>query len=94
VIVVRLEFRPDAASASLALASRQRRIRKVYYQYLTPWPTRVREVDGKLYSEQVGISKAKKWLERYEAAPMGKALDDALLAYIAHRESEIPLTAS
>jgi trimethylamine--corrinoid protein Co-methyltransferase len=51
------------------------------------------EVDGKLDSEQVGIKKAKKWLERYETPPMDKALDEALLAYIEKRESEIPLTA-
>jgi len=52
------------------------------------------EVEGKLDSEQVGINKAKKWLQQYQTPPMEEALDDALLAYIAKRESEISLTVS
>ena len=52
------------------------------------------EVDGKLDSEQVGINKAKSWLEKYQLPAMDPALDNALLAYIAKRESEIPLTLS
>lgn len=47
------------------------------------------EADGELESEQVGVNKAKKWLQQYQVPPM----DEALLAYIAKRESEIPLTA-
>ena len=52
------------------------------------------EVDGKVDSEQVGVNKAKKWLKQYQVPPMDEALDEALLAYIAKRESEIPLSLS
>ena len=43
-------------------------------------------------SEAVGVLKAKKWLQKYEAPPMDEALDEALLDYIARREAEIPPT--
>ena len=48
------------------------------------------DVEGRLDSEAVGVLKAKKWLQKYEAPPIDPALDEALLDYIARRESEIP----
>ena len=48
------------------------------------------EVDGRKDTEQVGIDKTKAWLARYEAPPIDPAVDEALLAFIAKREEEIP----
>lgn len=48
------------------------------------------EADGCLDSEAVGVIKAKKWLEKYEAPPIDVALDEALLGYIDKRTREIP----
>ena len=49
------------------------------------------EVDGRLDSEAVGVIKAKKWLEKYQAPPIDAALDEALLDYIERRTREIPV---
>ena len=49
------------------------------------------DVEGRVESEEVGVRKAKKWLDRYEAPPMDEAMDEALLDYIARREREIPV---
>ncbi len=48
------------------------------------------DVEGRLDSEAVGVLKAKKWLQKYEAPPIDPALDEALLDFIARREREIP----
>ena len=48
------------------------------------------DAEGRFDSEAVGVAKAKKWLQKYEAPPIDPALDEALLEYIARRESEIP----
>ncbi len=48
------------------------------------------DLDGRLDSEAVGVRKAQRWLQRYEAPPIDPALDEALLDYIARREREIP----
>jgi trimethylamine--corrinoid protein Co-methyltransferase len=50
------------------------------------------EVDGKLDSEQVGIKKAKSWLEKYQLPAMDPALDEVLLAYIERRTAEIGMS--
>jgi trimethylamine--corrinoid protein Co-methyltransferase len=47
-------------------------------------------VDGELDSEQVGVNKAKKWLEKYEEPDIDPVLDQALLAFIDKRQREIP----
>ncbi len=47
------------------------------------------QVEGCPESETVGVRKAKKWLERYEAPAMDKILDQALLDYIERRSREI-----
>lgn len=52
------------------------------------------EVDGRKDSEQVGLDKVRAWLERYVEPPIDPAVDEALLAYIAKREEEIPATLS
>jgi trimethylamine--corrinoid protein Co-methyltransferase len=46
--------------------------------------------EGSKTSEQVGLEKVEKWLGRYEMPAMDEALDEALLEFIAKRESEIP----
>ena len=51
------------------------------------------ELEGKLDSEQVGINKAKKWLDKYEAPEIDQGLDQALLDYIERRSLEIPVQA-
>ena len=43
-------------------------------------------------SEQVGLNKARRWLERYEPPPIEAELDQQLKEFIAERESEIPDT--
>jgi len=48
------------------------------------------DIEGRLDSEAVGVRKAQKWLQKYELPPMDKALDEALLDYIAKRSKEIP----
>ena len=48
------------------------------------------DVEGRHDSEAVGVEKAKKWLQKYEAPPMDEALDEALTDFIARREHEIP----
>ena len=48
------------------------------------------EEEGRKESAEVGIEKAKRWLRRYEAPPMDPALDEALRAFVARREREIP----
>jgi len=48
------------------------------------------ELDGKLESEQVGVNKAKQWLQKYQPPEIDVALDQALLDYIAKRTAEIP----
>ena len=48
------------------------------------------DVEGRLDSEAVGVLKARKWLQKYEAPPIDPALDEALQDFIARRESEIP----
>ena len=48
------------------------------------------DVEGRLESEAVGVRKARKWLQKYEAPPIDPALDEALLDYIARRSREIP----
>ncbi len=48
------------------------------------------DAEGRLDSEAVGVLKAKKWLQKYEAPPIDPALDEALLDFIARREREIP----
>ncbi|MEM7562485.1 MAG: trimethylamine methyltransferase family protein [Pseudomonadota bacterium] len=48
------------------------------------------DVEGRHDSEAVGVMKAKKWLDKYEAPAMDEALDEALLDYIAKRSREIP----
>jgi len=45
---------------------------------------------GKLESEQVGINKAKQWLQKYQPPEIDTALDQALLDYIAKRTAEVP----
>ena len=49
------------------------------------------DLDGKLDSEQVGINKAKQWLQKYQAPEIDAALDQALLDYIERRSREIPV---
>ncbi|MCP4187987.1 MAG: trimethylamine methyltransferase [Gammaproteobacteria bacterium] len=51
------------------------------------------EIDGRQDSETVGVQKAKKWLEKYEAPAIDDALDDALLEYIERRSREISVNA-
>jgi trimethylamine--corrinoid protein Co-methyltransferase len=46
--------------------------------------------EGRLDSEEVGVQKAKKWLDSYQLPAMDEALDEALLDYIARRSLEIP----
>ena len=48
------------------------------------------DLDGRLDSEQVGVRKAQRWLQKYEAPVIDPAIDEALLDYIARREREIP----
>ena len=48
------------------------------------------DMDGRLDSEAIGVRKAQKWLQKYEAPPLDAALDEALLEFIARREREIP----
>ena len=48
------------------------------------------DVEGRKDSEQVGLDKAKQWLERYEAPAIDSMIDEALLALIAEREAAIP----
>jgi len=48
------------------------------------------DVEGRKDSEQVGLDKAKQWLERYEAPAIDPTIDEALLALIADREAAIP----
>ena len=48
------------------------------------------DVEGRKDSEQVGLDKAKQWLERYEAPAIDPMIDEALLALIAEREATIP----
>lgn len=48
------------------------------------------DIEGRLDSEAVGVLKAKKWLQKYEAPPIDAALDEALLEFIARRSREIP----
>jgi len=48
------------------------------------------DIEGRLDSESVGVLKAKKWLQKYEAPPIDAALDEALLEFIARRSREIP----
>lgn len=48
--------------------------------------------DGRKDAATVGIEKAKKWLERYEPPLIDPALDEALGAFVARREREIPAT--
>jgi trimethylamine--corrinoid protein Co-methyltransferase len=48
------------------------------------------DVEGRLDSEAVGVLKAKKWLQKYEAPPIDAGLDEALLEFIARRSREIP----
>ena len=48
------------------------------------------DVEGRKNSEQVGLDKAKQWLERYEAPAIDPMIDEALLALIAEREATIP----
>lgn len=48
------------------------------------------DVEGRKDSEQVGLDKAKQWLERYEAPAIDPMIDEALLALIAERETTIP----
>ena len=48
------------------------------------------DVEGRKDSEQVGLDKAKQWLERYEAPAIDSMIDEALLALIAEREATIP----
>lgn len=50
------------------------------------------EVEGGLDSEAVGVLKAKKWLEKYEAPAIDEGLDGALLEYIERRTREIPVS--
>jgi len=47
--------------------------------------------EGSKDSACIGLEKAKRWLERYEAPPIDSALDEALRAFVARREREIPL---
>lgn len=48
------------------------------------------DIEGRLDNEAVGVLKAKKWLQKYEAPPIDAALDEALLEFIARRSREIP----
>ncbi len=48
------------------------------------------EEEGCMTAEQVGIEKAKRWLERYEAPPMDPGLDETLLEFVKRRSDEIP----
>jgi len=48
------------------------------------------DIEGRLDSEAVGLRKAKKWLQKYEAPPIDAALDEALLEFVARRSREIP----
>ncbi len=48
------------------------------------------EIDGHKQSNEVGIEKAKAWLEHYEPPPIDDVLDGALCDFIARRESELP----
>jgi|TARA_B100000959_G_C14936637_1_gene605999 trimethylamine--corrinoid protein Co-methyltransferase len=50
------------------------------------------EAEGRKDSEQVGLNKARRWLERYELPPIEAELDQQLKEFIAERESEIPDT--
>ncbi len=50
------------------------------------------EAEGRKDSEQVGLNKARRWLERYEPPPIEAELDQQLKEFIAERESEIPDT--
>ena len=45
--------------------------------------------EGSKDSQQVGIEKAKAWLERYEEPLMDSVIDQELLEFIKKRESEI-----
>ena len=47
------------------------------------------ETEGSKDSQQVGIEKAKAWLERYEEPLMDSVIDQELLEFIKKRESEI-----
>ena len=48
------------------------------------------DADGRLESEAVGVRKAQKWLQKYEAPPIDPALDEALMEFIERRSREIP----
>jgi trimethylamine--corrinoid protein Co-methyltransferase len=48
------------------------------------------DAEGRQDSEMVGVAKAKRWLQKYEAPPIDAALDEALLDFIARRSREIP----
>ncbi|HCX87808.1 MAG TPA: trimethylamine methyltransferase, partial [Gammaproteobacteria bacterium] len=50
------------------------------------------EAEGCKSSEQVGLTKARDWLSRYELPPMDPALDPALQEFIRRREAEIAKT--
>ena len=47
------------------------------------------EVDGRKDSADVGLEKAKNWLGRYETPEFDPVIDNALVDFIAKRESEI-----
>ncbi|MCP4238652.1 MAG: hypothetical protein GY770_34635, partial [Aestuariibacter sp.] len=47
------------------------------------------DIDGRLDSEAVGIGKAQRWLDKYEAPPIDAELDQALLDYITRRSKQI-----
>ena len=46
--------------------------------------------EGRKDSEQVGLDKARRWLTRYEEPGIDSALDQALMDFIAERETAIP----
>lgn len=48
------------------------------------------EEEGAKSAEQVGLDKAKRWLERYEAPPIDPGLDEALQDFVERRTAEIP----
>ena len=50
------------------------------------------EVEGCKSSEQVGIEKARTWLDRYEPPEMDSSLKEGLDDFVNERESAIPKT--
>ncbi len=48
------------------------------------------DLDGRKDSAQVGLDKARAWLERYKEPEIDPVLDEALLEFVRKRESEIP----